>query len=106
MGILAAIAIPFFLAQREKANLAACKSDTRNAAEAANLYGVENNGDYTGMQTDPDLLANGFNQTQDPVITTVVDTADPNGFTLHSNCPTPPGSTTSFDSDEGVVTVP
>ena len=35
IGILAAIAIPTFLAQREKAVIAACKSDTRNAAEAA-----------------------------------------------------------------------
>ncbi|MBA2712818.1 MAG: prepilin-type N-terminal cleavage/methylation domain-containing protein, partial [Rubrobacteraceae bacterium] len=37
IGILAAIAIPVFLSQREKADLAACRSDTRNAAEAATL---------------------------------------------------------------------
>ena len=35
IGILAAIAIPTFLAQRDKADIATCKSDTRNAAEAA-----------------------------------------------------------------------
>src|ERR671912_1352116 len=38
IGILAAIAIPTFLAQREKAVIATCKSDARNAAEAAVLY--------------------------------------------------------------------
>ena len=38
IGILAAIAIPTFLAQRDKADQAACKSDVRNAAEAAVLF--------------------------------------------------------------------
>src|SRR5215217_5680691 len=46
IGILAAIAIPTFLAQREKAQIAACRSDTRNAAEAAALVAAENDGDY------------------------------------------------------------
>jgi type IV pilus assembly protein PilA len=105
IGILAAIAIPFYLSQREKANLAACKSDTRNAAEAANLFGAENDGDYTGM-TDADLIANGFNSTEDPDVVTEIDTATTTGFTLHSDCPDPPGGTTNFDSDTGVVTVP
>jgi type IV pilus assembly protein PilA len=46
IGILAAIAIPTFLAQREKADLAACRSDTRNAAEAAVLVASDNNGQF------------------------------------------------------------
>src|SRR5687768_11722134 len=95
IGILAAIAIPFYLSQREKANLAACKSDTRNAAEAANLFGAENDGDYTGMIYD-DLIANGFNSTEDPDVVTEIDTATTTGFTLHSDCPDPPGGTTNF----------
>src|SRR4028118_263523 len=41
IGILAAIAIPVFLAQREKADIAACRSDTRNAAEAATLVAAD-----------------------------------------------------------------
>ena len=47
IGILAAIAIPTFLAQRDKATIAACRSDTRNAAEAATLVAAENNGNYS-----------------------------------------------------------
>src|ERR687883_1325889 len=64
IGILAAIALPTFLAQRDKANAAKCKSDTRNAAEAATLYAASNdaNGNnFTGLDTNG-LVANGFNQ--------------------------------------------
>ncbi len=64
IGILAAIAIPTFLAQREKAQIAACKSDARNAAEAAVLYAASNdlNGnDFTDANL-ANLVANGFNQ--------------------------------------------
>ena len=46
IGILAAIAIPVFLAQREKADQAACQSDTRNAAEAATLVAADNDGQF------------------------------------------------------------
>ena len=38
IGILAAIAIPFYLNQQRKAEIATCVSDARNAAAAANLY--------------------------------------------------------------------
>src|SRR5918911_2451930 len=67
IGILAAIALPTFLAQRNKANAAKCKSDTRNAAEAATLYAASNdaNGNnFTGLDT-AGLVANGFNQSPD-----------------------------------------
>src|SRR3712207_4155348 len=65
IGILAAIALPTFLAQRDKANSAKCKSDTRNAAEAAILYAANNepNNDFNGLTT-AGLTANGFNQSQ------------------------------------------
>jgi type IV pilus assembly protein PilA len=103
IGILAAIAIPFYLSQREKANLASCQSDTRNAAEAANLFGADNDGDYSGMAL-TDLEDNGFNQTDGQ--TTAVDTATTTGFTLHTNCIDPPGGNVAFDSDVGHITGP
>ena len=62
IGILAAIAIPTFLRQREKGWLAAVKSDVKNAATAEESYGTENDGTYT---TDGALLrgstGEGFN---------------------------------------------
>src|SRR5215211_1909438 len=59
LGILAAIAIPAFLAQRAKAQDAMAKSDTRNAGTAEVLYYTE-----TDVYTDDLTLleAQGFRQ--------------------------------------------
>src|ERR687885_1728598 len=73
IGILAAIALPTFLAQRDKAQAAKCKSDTRNAAEAAVLYAANNDptNDFTGLNTTAQLTAQGFNQSQGVGPTTI-----------------------------------
>jgi type IV pilus assembly protein PilA len=99
IGILAAIAIPAFLAQRENADEAACRSDLRNAAEAGQLYGTANDGDYTGM-ADADLTANGFNPTAG--ISVTVTSADTDNFVLTANCPAPIADKV-FNSDTGTV---
>ncbi|HXD61449.1 MAG TPA: prepilin-type N-terminal cleavage/methylation domain-containing protein [Lacisediminihabitans sp.] len=49
IGILAAIAIPVFLNQRQQAWDASVKSDLGNAAIAAESYSVAHNGSYVGM---------------------------------------------------------
>ncbi len=59
IGILAAIAIPVFLNQREKAWDAAAISDARNGATAASTYGVDHNGSYSGMTAD--ILKSDYN---------------------------------------------
>jgi len=56
IGILAAIAIPTFLVQRENAWEAQTKSDIRNAVTNAESYATINNGSYTGM-TQADIQA-------------------------------------------------
>ena len=58
IGILAAIAIPAFLNQRNKAYDAAAKSNLRTAATAEETYATDNNGAYpaatdTSSATDP-----------------------------------------------------
>lgn len=64
IGILAAIAIPVFLNQRQKAWDSAVQSDLKNAATAQETYLTENDA-YTDDVTD---LANvGFNQGADIV---------------------------------------
>jgi type IV pilus assembly protein PilA len=68
IGILAAIAIPTFLRQRENGWRAAVESDLKNAAVAAESYATKNNGSYTGM-TVALLQANeGYNATNDVTI--------------------------------------
>src|SRR5215203_2493239 len=67
IGILAAIAIPVFLAQRDRARAAAVQSDLRNAATAAQTCASANNDSYTAptpCNTLGALTANGYNQTQ------------------------------------------
>jgi type IV pilus assembly protein PilA len=49
IGILAAIAIPAFLNQTQKANDASAKSVARNAATIVQTYGTENSGSYAGV---------------------------------------------------------
>jgi type IV pilus assembly protein PilA len=66
IGILAAIAIPTFLAQRQRAWEATAQSDVRNAAAAATSCSstAGNDGDYdspTDCGTLPALQAQGFN---------------------------------------------
>jgi type IV pilus assembly protein PilA len=61
IGILAAIAIPVFLAQQRKAEIATCSSDARNAGAAANGYlAGPGNGSFAGLDV-PALEAQGFN---------------------------------------------
>jgi type IV pilus assembly protein PilA len=48
LGILAAIAIPAFLNQREKANDADAKADVNTAQQAMETYQTDNAGSYVG----------------------------------------------------------
>ena len=66
IGILAAIAIPIFLAQREKAWEAAAKSDLRNAAAAATSCSAANDGSYATCDDAAVLTTNGYDKTQEP----------------------------------------
>jgi type IV pilus assembly protein PilA len=50
IGILAAIAIPAFLNQTQKANDSSAKSLARNAATFAQTYATENSGSYAGLE--------------------------------------------------------
>ena len=64
IGILAAIAIPAFLKQREKAWGSAVVSDLKNASIAAESYATENNGSFEDL-TKAILESNGYNPTAD-----------------------------------------
>jgi type IV pilus assembly protein PilA len=59
IGILAAIAIPVFLNQRQKGFKADMKSVAKNGATAVESYATETNGDYTGL-TLANMATDGF----------------------------------------------
>jgi type IV pilus assembly protein PilA len=68
IGILAAIALPVFLAQRERAWNAAAASELRNMAAAATSCSQENDGAYdapTNCATDAALQAQGWSDDND-----------------------------------------
>ena len=64
IAILAAIAIPVFINQRQKAYASQVQSALKNAATAVEAYATDEGGDYSGLETVPDLAAtlaaNGF----------------------------------------------
>lgn len=99
IGILAAIAIPAFLNQREKAWVSQAESDLKNAAIAAESYAVDENGDYSGL-TVAELEANGFHMTDGVVMT--VGAADATHFTLTANHDNLTENYT-YDSNTGVI---
>jgi len=73
IGVLAAIAIPAFLNQRQGAWETQVKSDLANAVIAAETYSTNNNGSYTGLDTAA-LETEGFKPTED--VTTTVTVLD------------------------------
>jgi type IV pilus assembly protein PilA len=93
IGILAAIAIPVFLNQRESAWRATVESDLKNAAIAAETYATKNNGSYDGFEIDADAYS-------DDDVVTVEVAGDGNSYVLtgdHDNL----DATLTYDSSAG-----
>jgi type IV pilus assembly protein PilA len=86
IGILAAIAIPAFLAQRERAWEAAAQSDLRNAAAAATSCSTQAGGSFVACATPVQLDPFGFNQTADVAYANVTANATTwEATTIHCN---------------------
>ena len=83
IGILAAIAIPAFLNQRNKAYDSAAKSNVRTAATAEETFATDNNGTYTASNTGTDTNLTSIEPTlkNNPAVTATLST---NGYTLKS----------------------
>jgi type IV pilus assembly protein PilA len=102
IGILAAIAIPVFLSQRDNAKNATAESDIRNGASAAGACASANNGNYSTC-TDAKLVSDyGWNHSTDVGAVTVTPTANKWSATVVSTAATP--VTYSYNTDDGVVT--
>ncbi len=101
ISLLAAIAIPAFLSQREGAFLATAQADLKNASLAVENYALENGGGYQGIER-VDLDQYGFNESPDidvdvqQVSNTYTITAVSSAFS--------PTRTLTYSSVTGVVT--
>lgn len=101
IGILAAIAIPAFLKQREKAWAAQVTSDLKNASTAAEAYATDHDGLYTGLTT-AELTNNGYNVTAGVTVTPNVAT-DGKTYTL-AGTSTKVSGTWTYNSTTGKTT--
>lgn len=96
IGILAAIAIPLFLRQKERAIQASMRSDLRNASNFMETY-------YLDAETYPTAasqLSSDLSFSKDTVVTVLTAGNVTNTYCLRA---TNPGSTASisYDSDKG-----
>ena len=81
IGILAAIAIPKFANTKDKAYVAAMKSDLRNLATYEEQYAADQNGAYFAGTATSATPLNGFTPSQNVTITAVIVAGPPQSWT-------------------------
>ena len=108
IGILAAIALPAFLNQREKAQDSAAKSDVRTAQTAMETYYTDNQS-YTGAVSDPTganakSLENIEPALKNANVLTVTPNAAGDGYTISVTSKGSDGTKFSITNTQGTVT--
>jgi type IV pilus assembly protein PilA len=88
LGVLAAIAVPFFLGQRDAAWKATVASDLMNAAITVESFGAANGGDFSSFP-----IASSNNGIQGSGGNVIVVTLSPNSYTIRGTNPYLTGST-------------
>jgi len=97
IGILAAIAIPAFLGQRERARRGAVQSDLRNVAVQAETFFTDK-GFYDGFEGD--ALFTGYAESDGVVLTSVPDDTTATSFCVGATHPgLPTGEVWSYQND-------
>lgn len=104
IGILAAIAIPTFLNQREKGWDASAKSALKSAAIAQESFFTSNNA-YTAVANDPavGLQAEGWNPSADVLLTVPTVVAAPASYCMQAAHVAAPARFWSLNSATGVL---
>ncbi len=83
IAILAAIAIPFFLSQRERSYVSQTESSLKNAATAMESYATANGGAYPAVGQEAQLTANGYRATSG--VTVTIGSSGSGNFCLSAN---------------------
>jgi type IV pilus assembly protein PilA len=106
IAILAAIAIPLFLRQREKAWVAQSQSALKNGATAADSWAVSNGGDYSDLDGDDGtkLAEEGYKKA---AVVSILVVADTQSFCItadHALLVGHPWTRATYSSNEGSPT--
>jgi type IV pilus assembly protein PilA len=104
IGILAAIAIPAFLKQREKAWGASVVSDVKNATTAAEAFATDNNGLFTGMDTAKLQSSAGLTLSPDVTIVATPKDSDKSYTIVGTHGKLPNTTKWTYDSVSGQLT--
>jgi type IV pilus assembly protein PilA len=107
IGVLAAIAIPVYLDQRQQSFIATVQSDARNGAAAANAYATAHDGNYAGMTAANLQSTYGWKLSPDVINPTVTVAGGGASFTLsveHNLVQDANQDVWTFDSTTGRVT--
>ena len=112
LGILAAIALPAFFNQKEKAGDARAKENAHTAQVAMETYSTEHNGSYAGatvaelQKIEPEVKARGENETtEEPEGEGIEVEAEADEYTITSFSSTPKQSF-SIKNVKGTLTYP
>jgi type IV pilus assembly protein PilA len=104
LGILAAIALPAFFNQKQKAGDAKAKETAHSAQVAMETCANDNNGSYITCDTLADLVAIEPTLTAKPITLTPAPTA--NSYTITVASESDPAQTFSIVNAAGVLTFP
>lgn len=104
IGILAAIAIPKFSNTKEKAYVAAMKSDLRNLATYEEQYAADNNGAYFGGNATSASPLQGFSPSQNVTITVTNVAGPPPSWTASATHSQTAKTCDSNITAQGVIT--
>ena len=102
IGILAAIAIPVFLNQRQSARKASVASDLKNAAVVVETYGTANGGSFTGYTDAAGTATEIKKSTGNTITVTLVGTPATSYTILGSNTNISGGSQTYSSAGGGL----
>lgn len=105
LGLLAAIAIPSFFAQRDKARDADAKADARTAQTAVETYGTDHNGVFTGLDAAAldDIESSLTDPVTDAELTAAPAGTGAKGYTLTMTSDTGSTFTIARDGTTGIV---
>ncbi|MEO7015736.1 MAG: prepilin-type N-terminal cleavage/methylation domain-containing protein [Leifsonia sp.] len=103
IGILAAIAIPIFLNQRQSAWEASVASDLKNAAVVVETYGTQHNGSYSNFTESGDVTSSTPGDVKVSADNTLTIAISPDGtsYTIRGVNKNISGGFRTYDSTKG-----